>query len=68
MKKHKSELVKVNWYGNIYANDEAESNFYIVCFISVPYTIQEDVESYGNQLASGHLVCNKIYTSPGIHK
>ena len=35
---------------------------------SVPYTLQEDVESDGNQLASGDLVCNEIYTSTGLQK
>ena len=37
-------------------------------WFSVPYTLQEDVESDGNQLSYGDLVCNTIYTSTGWHK
>ena len=33
-------------------------------FTSVPYTLQEDVVSYWNQLAYGELVWNHIYISP----
>ena len=58
----------MNGNGAISDNDEAANNFYIVFFTSVPYTLQEYVESYGIQLASGYLVCNAIYTSPGRNK
>ena len=68
MPTNKAELFKANGYGAIAANDESANNFYIVCFKSVPYIIQEDVESDRNHLASRNLVCNKIYTSPGRHK
>ena len=44
MENSKAELVKVNGYGAIAANDEAENDFYIVRFTSVPYTLQEYVE------------------------
>ena len=30
--------------------------------------MQKHLELYGNQLASGYLVCNAIYTSLGRHK
>ena len=40
--------------------------FYIAWFAPVLYTLQEDVESDGNQLSSGELVCNDIYKSTGI--
>ena len=49
--------------GDIATNDEAIYNFYIVCFEYVPYTLQEDMESDGNKLSYGDLVCNNIYTS-----
>ena len=42
--------------------------FYIVCFTPVPQTLQEDVESDGDQLASEGLVFNYIYTSLGQPK
>ena len=58
----------MNGCGAISANNEAANMFFIVCFTSVPYTLQEDVESYGNKLASGDLVCNVIYTSPRRYK
>ena len=51
----------MNGYVAIAANDEAANNFDISRFTSVPYTLQEDLESDGNQLASGEIVCNKIY-------
>ena len=65
---NKVELVQVNVYGAIDAIDEAVNNFYIFFFTSLPHTLQEDVESYGNQLASSGLVCNAIYIYPGRHK
>ena len=68
MPTNKEELVRVNGYGAISANDESANKIFIVCFISVPYTLQEDVESYGNQLASENLVFNAIDTSTGWHK
>ena len=68
MSTNKSELVKVNGCGDISANYEASNKFYIVHFTSVPDTLQEDVESYGNQFSSGDFVCNVIYTSHGWHR
>ena len=68
MSYNKEEFDKVNGNGAISANDEAENKFYIVWFTSAPYTLQEYVESDGNQLASGDLVCNTIYTFPGRNK
>ena len=65
---NKAELVQVNRYGDISANDEAANHFYIFCFTSAPYTLQEYVESDGSHLAYGDLVCHAIYTSPGRHK
>ena len=41
---NKAEIVQVNGCGAKSANDEAENNFYIVRFTSVPHTPQEDVE------------------------
>ena len=41
---------------------------FIVCFTPVLYMIQEDVESYDNQLSSYDLICTAIYTSPGLPK
>ena len=55
-------------YAAISANNEATNIFYIACFTSVPYTHQENVESDGNILACGGLVCKAIYTSIGWHK
>ena len=57
---NKAERFKANGYGAIADNGEAANNFYFVCFIYVPYTLQEYVESDGNQLASGDLVYNAI--------
>ena len=68
MSNNKSELVKVNGHGAISVNYEAANKLYTVFFIYVPYTLQEDVESDGNQLASGELFCSAIYTSPERHK
>ena len=56
MSTNKEELVKTNGYGAIFYNDEAENNFYIVPFTYVPYKLQDDVQSDGNQLLSGDLV------------
>ena len=58
----------MNGCGAIPPNDEAKNNFYIVHFTPVTYTLQEYVESNGNELASGYLVWNSIYTCPGQHK
>ena len=44
MSTNKAGLVKVNGYGFIASNDEAENIFYIDPFKSVTYTLQEDVE------------------------
>ena len=68
MSTNREELVKVNGNGAIYANDEAANILYIVRFTSLPYTIQEYMESDGNKLASGDLVCNTIYKYPEWHK
>ena len=68
MSNNKAVPVKVSGYGAIYSNDEAANIFYIVCFISFLYTPLEYVESDGNKFASGDLVCDSIYTSPGRHK
>ena len=57
----------MNGNGSIADNDEG-ALFYIVRFKSVTYTHQEDVESDVNKLASGELVYNAIYTSPGRQK
>ena len=65
---NKEELVQVNGYGPIATNDETENNLYIVRFTYVPYIIQEDVETDGNQLASGDLVWNEIYIYLGSNK
>ena len=51
MSTNKAELVEVNGYAYIAANDESENNFYIVRFASVMYMIQEYVESDGNKSA-----------------
>ena len=50
----------MNGYGAIYSNYESEF-FYTVNFASVTYTLQEYVESDGNELVSGDFVCNAIY-------
>ena len=60
MSNNKAELVKFNGYGSVSANDEAANMFYISWFTSVPYTLQEYVESDGNQLAYSDLVFNAI--------
>ena len=41
---NKSELFQVDGYGAIASNHEAANIFYIVYFIPVPYTLQEDVK------------------------
>ena len=38
MSTNKAEIVKVNEYGDIAANDEATNSFYIFIFTSIPYT------------------------------
>ena len=58
----------MNGYGAVYANDEATNIPYVVCFTYFSYTLQEDMEWDINQLVSGGLVCNAIYTSHGCHK
>ena len=68
MSTNKAELIQVNGYGAISVNDEAANIFYVVCFASVPYTLQKDVESDGNKLAYDDLVCDAIYTSPSRNK
>ena len=58
-----ADIVKVGGYGGIADKYEATNNPYIVCFTSVPCTLQEYAESDGKKY---HLVtflqCN-IYTS-----
>ena len=44
MSTNKSELVKVNGYGAIAANNKSANIFYIFWFKYVPYTLQEYVE------------------------
>ena len=51
----------MNGYGYKSANDETENTLYIVCFTPVPYTLQEDMESDGNQFSYGDLIVNAIY-------
>ena len=68
MKTNKEELGNINGYGAIADNNKSENIFYIVCFTAVPYTTPKYVESYGNQLESGGLIWNAIYTSPGQQK
>ena len=68
MPTNKEELVIVNGYGAISANDESANKIFIVCFISVPYTLQEAVKSKINKLEYGDIVYNKIYTSHGRNK
>ena len=58
----------MNGYSVIASNDKSANNFYTFLFTSIPYKPQEDVESDGNKLESGELVCNEIYTSSGRHK
>ena len=41
MSTNKSELVKVNGYGDTAANYEAANNVYVVLFASVPFTLQK---------------------------
>ena len=65
---HKVELIEVNGYGSISDNDEAADTFYIFRFTSFPYTLQQVVESDGNQLVYGDPVCNAIYKSIVRHK
>ena len=62
---NKSEIVEMNRCSSISNNGETENNVDIFCFISVLYTLEEYVESGGNQLTSGDVVCNAIYISPG---
>ena len=54
----------MNGCGDISSNDEAAKTNCIVLFTYVLYTLQKDINSDGNQLASGELFCNSIYTSP----
>ena len=68
MSTNKTELVNENGYGAIDVTDEATNKFYVIRFTSVPYRLQDDVESYGNQLASGEFVFNAIYKFLGWHK
>ena len=53
---NKTEIFQLNGYGTISINDRPANIFYIVFFLSFPYTLQEDVKSDGNRLASGDLV------------
>ena len=52
---NKAEIFEVGGYGDIADNDEDANTFCIVHFASVLYMIQEDMESDGNQLASGDI-------------
>ena len=56
MSTNKSYIVKMNGYGDIYANGEYGNYFYMVCFTSFPYKLQEYFESDGNKLESGDLI------------
>ena len=40
----KAEFVEVNVYGAMGANDESAKYFYVFCFTSLPYMLQEDLE------------------------
>ena len=52
---NKAELVEVNGYSIICSNNEAVNNCHNVFFTSVPCKLQEDMESYCNELAFGDL-------------
>ena len=64
MSTNTEELIEVNGYGAIDANVEAEKNPYIDWFTYFPYTLQEDLESDGNESSSNDLVWNPIHKSP----
>ena len=55
MSTNKAELVEVNWYGSIAANDEYEDKFYIVRFTS----IQEEAQN-GMRWAAGKSCCSSF--------
>ena len=65
---NKSEPVEVSGHVAISDNGEAAKIFYSVFFTSIPYTLQEDVESDGNHLSSGDFMCNTSYTYHGFPK
>ena len=60
---NKAELVESNGCGTISNNDETAINFPLYIYI-FPYMLQEDVESYVNQLTDYDPIFNTIYTSP----
>ena len=66
MSNNRADFVKVNGYGAIAANGESANTFYVVCFTYIPLTLQEDVESDGNQLTSGDPIY--IYVAPYLKK
>jgi hypothetical protein len=53
-------------YGAVNTEDPQTDGFYIVKFISSPYTLQNDVEVNGDRISSGTLVCDAEYLSPAF--
>ena len=68
MSTNKIDILEVNEYCGISANDKDTNKVYVVCFTPVPYTPPKDVKSGINWLETGDLVCNAIQTPPGHPK
>ena len=57
-------LVNNKQFGAIHTEDPKTDGYYIVQFISDPYTLQEDTVEDGVTIANGVLVCDARYFSP----
>lgn len=53
-------------YGAVNTEDPQTDGYYIVKFISSPYTLQNDVVVNGDRISSGMLVCDAEYLSPAF--
>ena len=51
-------------YGAIYADDSSYDGYYIIIFSLSPYTLQADLNIYGQVISSGEMVCEGTYYFP----
>ena len=56
-----ASLVQLGKYGSINTADPTTMGYYVIEFLSVPYTLQEDQTTYGQFSKSGELVVKSEY-------
>eukprot|EP00957_Ditylum_brightwellii_P013225 998205-Ditylum_brightwellii.AAC.1 len=59
-----TKLFEINCYGAINTNDSRADGSYVVKFVEIPHTLQEEFEVNDKLIESGSLVCAAYYMSP----